>query len=132
MNGWRSALVAAAGAALCATVGCGGDPQTYAEPTPKATILVRNGAYDPTTVRIPVGGRVTFVATTSAPSTAETDRDEEYELDREKLDRLEQFDTHALALGEAQTVEFDTPGTYPFHSSFDGAMWGSVEVVEPR
>ncbi|HEX2161174.1 MAG TPA: cupredoxin domain-containing protein [Thermoleophilaceae bacterium] len=125
------AAAALAGLALAAS-GCAG-AETPAQLTapPKATVVFGDGAYRPAHVRIPVGGRVTFVNPTTELNTAETGGIDTFELDRARLDRQERFDTHVLRTGEAESVEFDTPGTYEFHSSLDSRMKGSVTVVRP-
>lgn len=124
-------MAAATVLAALAAAGCGADPGAgqRAEPTPKATVVMDDGAYRPSRVTIPVGGRVTWVNGGSEAHTAETDGVGFFEYDRAKLDRRNRFDIHTLQPGEAESVEFDTPGTYRFHSSFDEGMRGSVEVV---
>ncbi|HEX2070751.1 MAG TPA: cupredoxin domain-containing protein [Thermoleophilaceae bacterium] len=124
--------VTAATLIVLATSGCGGDHSNPAEATagPKTTVVVGNGAYRPAHVQVPVGGRVTFVGGSSELNTAETGGVGPFELDSEKLDRQNRFDTHIVQRGEALSVEFDTPGTYKFHSSLNYGMKGTVTVVE--
>jgi len=112
--------------------GCGGDPDTPhdAEASPKATVVMTGTAYSPAKVRIAVGSRVTWVNRSRQPNTAETDGVGFFEMDRTLLDRRNQFDIHTVQRGEAESVEFDTPGTYEYHSSLDSEMKGVVEVVE--
>jgi plastocyanin len=123
----------AAGAVLLALLaGCGGDPGGAAEvrASPKVTVVVTDSAYVPAKVRISVGSRVTFVGR-SGPNTAETAGVGFFELDREKLDRQNEFDVHVVQPGEAESVEFDTPGVYRYLSSLNSEMKGVIEVVEP-
>jgi plastocyanin len=110
---------------------CGGDSNTpaNAQPSPKVTVEMLEESYRPATVRIPVGGRVTWVSGGDASNTAETGGAASFETDRNKLDRLNVFDIHTIQPAEAESVEFDTPGRYRYGSSFSDAL-GVVEVVE--
>lgn len=120
--------------AAAALSGCGGadsDSPANVRASPKATVVLTGGAYRPDRVRISVGERVTFVNGSERANTAETDDVGFFELDREDLDRRNEFDVHTLQSGEAESVEFDTAGTYRFHSSLNERMKGTVEVVEP-
>lgn len=99
------------------------------EPTPKATVVIYDDAYHPATVRIKPGSRVTWVHRDSFPVTAETDGVGFFEVDSESLDKRNVFDIHTLQQGEAESVEFDTPGKYEYHSSFDSKVKGVVEVI---
>jgi plastocyanin len=107
--------------------GCG-DDATSGEPSPKVTVVLDDGRYHPARVRIRPGSRVTFVNRSPDINTAETDGVGSFEYDRTKLDRQNRFDIHVLRHGEAESVEFDTPGRYEFHSSLDPGMRGVVEV----
>ena len=123
----RLAVVAALVASLA---GCGSESlPADAEPIPKVTVALTDGAYVPSRVRIPVGSRVTFVGR-SGVNTAETDGVGFFEFDRLELDRKNLFDIHTVQTGEAESVEFDTPGIYRYHSSLDSEMEGVVEVVQ--
>jgi plastocyanin len=120
------ALLGAAGA------GCGdADVPPSALGSPKVTVALEDGHYDPARVRIEPGTRVTFVGRSPAIHTAETDGVAAFETDLAKLDRQNRFDTHIIRRGEAESVEFDTPGRYRFHSSLDSEMRGVIEVVGP-
>lgn len=131
----RPAVAATAAALLVAWSGCGGadgDSSANAEASPKATVVMVDGAYEPRRVRIPVGGRVTFVNRVPNANTAETDNAAGFfESDRQALDRKNLFDIHTVQRGEAESVEFDTPGVYRYHSSLDERMKGAIEVVAP-
>lgn len=114
--------------------GCGhssfggdGDPRT----TAKALVVLGSDDYRPPRVRIDVGSRVTFFNDSPVANTAETKGVGFFDVDRDQQDRDNEFDVHTLQPGEAESVEFDTPGTYRYHSSFDFAMRGVVEVVSP-
>jgi plastocyanin len=123
---WAIACLALAGP------GCGGDRSSPvdAKPSPKVTVILEGDEYVPAHVRVPVGGRVTWFAAGQGSYTAETDGVGFFEVDRRKLDRLNRFDIHTVQRGEAESVEFDTPGVYRYYSSFDSSMKGTVEVVE--
>jgi plastocyanin len=129
---WTVALIAGACAAGLGVVGCGGDGDgTFdAEYSLKATVVLKDDAYHPPVVRIPVGSRVTWVNRDSNGHTVETAGVGFFEFDRGKLDRQNRFDLHTLQNGEAESEEFDTPGTYRYSSSFDPEMRGVVEVVD--
>jgi len=119
-------------AALVPLAGCGGsgaDGPANVQATPKATVVLTDGAYRPARVRIGVGSRVTFVNRSEVPNTAETGGIDTLEADRAALDRQNRFDLHTFRQGEAESVAFDTPGTYRFHSSLNSRMKGVVEVV---
>jgi plastocyanin len=117
-----------------AATGCGGgstaDSPANVQASPKATVVLTDGAYRPARVRVEAGSRVTFVNRSTSPNTAETDGVGFFEYDRRKLDRQNRFDLHIFQPGEAESVELDTPGTYRFHSSLDSEMKGVIEVVE--
>lgn len=130
----RSTAVVAVTCALAvslAATGCRGqapDPPT-APPSPKRTVLIDDGGYQPARVQIRAGGRVTWVNRGQSAQTVETDGVAFFELDREKLDVENRFDLHTLQPGEAESVAFDTPGRYEYHSSFDSEMKGTVVVA---
>jgi plastocyanin len=123
--------MASAGTVALLAAGCGGTESASAPPTPKKTVVIKDDAYQPATVRIPVGGRVTWVSRLLAPVTVETDGVGFFEHDREKLDRENKFDLHTFAYGEAESEIFDTPGRYDYHSSFDQSLRGTVVVTRP-
>jgi plastocyanin len=122
-------------AALLAWVasGCGGGDATSpvdVRPSGKATVVITDGAYIPARVRIRVGERVTWINRDEAPNTVESGGAGFFEVDRDKLDARNVFDLHTFQQGEAESLEFDTPGAYKYHSSLNGDMEGVVEVVE--
>jgi plastocyanin len=122
----------AALAAAVAVTGCAGaDAGSPAdvEPTPKVTVRMVDVAYEPKHVRVPVGGRVTWVNAGLDGNTAESGGAGFFEYDREAMDRRNVFDVHTLQPGEAESVVFDTPGTYRVYSSLESSMRGTVEVV---
>jgi plastocyanin len=101
-----------------------------ATPSDKVTVVFSEGAYRPAQVRIEAGDRITFVNRDLAMNTAETPGVGFFEYDRTSLDGRNEFDIHTLVQGEAESVEFDTPGTYHYYSSLDPGMKGVVEVTE--
>lgn len=129
MAGERLLALAAAVAAL-GMAGCGA-AEDGVELPPKKVVELRDDGYHPARVQVPVGGRVTWVNVSTGAGTAQTAGVPEFEYDLRKLDRRNQFDTHTLQPGEAQTVSFDTPGEYEYFSSFD-PFSGVIEVVDER
>lgn len=125
----RKAAMGGLAVLALAVCGCGGDARDP-DPSPKTTVVMTKASYRPAHVTLEAGGRVTFFAREG--HTAETDGVGFFEFDLDKLDRLNRFDTHILQPGEAMSVEFDTPGTYEYHSSLDADMRGVVEVVANR
>jgi len=128
---WPLALVCV-GLLAVAAPGCGGDDASAGdiEPTPKVTIVMKNGDYHPDNLQIPQGTRVTWVNASKETQTAETPNAGFFEVDRRKLARLGLFDTHTLQPGEAESLVFNRPGKYGYGSSYDGRMWGQIKVVE--
>lgn len=115
--------------------GCAGDAPdpTGAQMSPKKTVVIEDGAYSPGVVRVPVGYRVTWVNRNAPLATVETGDVGFMDYDREDHDRRNVFDLHTISIGEAESVYFDTPGRYPYRSSYDDEMRGTVIVTEdPR
>jgi plastocyanin len=127
----RSLLPICLGLAAIGLTSCGTDDRgsIAARPTPKTTVVMKDIAYDPPAVRIPVGSRVTWINLDENAHTAETLGAGFFEFDRMKLADKNLFDIHTVQQGEAESVLFDTPGTYRYHSSFDPTMKGIVEVT---
>ncbi len=73
-------------------------------------------AYDPPTIEVPVGARVTWTNHDSAPHTVTSD------------DRS--FDSGRLNQGDQYTFAFDRPGSYSYHCDLHPDMKGTVVVVE--
>ena len=96
---------------------------------PKVTVQMLADSYRPEKVKVPVGGRVTWVNASQEFNTAQSPGVPEFENDLRKLDAQNKFDIHTLQPGEAQSVVFDTPGEYVYFSSFNNEMVGLVEVV---
>jgi plastocyanin len=137
VDGWVLRLtVLTAAVAVLAVSGCdrgdGASPANDAQATPKVTVAMIDGAYIPEKARIRVGSRVTFFNRVGDQNTAETAHVGFFEYDRRVLDRKNLFDVHTVQQGEAESVEFDTPGTYRYRSSVDSEMRGVIEVLAPR
>lgn len=131
----RAAGIAAAAVAALVLGGCGeGDPDSAANAraTPKATVVVTDGAYVPARVHIEAGQRVTFVNRHGEANTAETGGTGLLDYDRTQHARRRQFDVHTLQQGEAESVRLDRPGAYTYYSSLDGDMKGVIEVTPRR
>lgn len=79
------------------------------------TVEIRNFAYGPETVTIPVGGTVTWTNQDAAPHTA-TARDREV------------LQSGTLEQGESYSQTFDTAGTYEYFCEFHANMKGTVIV----
>jgi plastocyanin len=129
---WPPLAIACLGLLALAAPGCGGDDASAidAEPTPKVTVVMKDGDYHPDNLTIPRGTRVTWVNASKAPQTAETPGAGFYEVDRRKLASQGKFDIHTLQPGEAESLVFDRLGKYGYGSSYDARMWGQIEVVE--
>lgn len=86
-----------------------------ADATATVTVEIRDFAYGPDTVTIPVGGTVTWTNQDAAPHTA-TARDREI------------LQSGTLEPGESYSQTFDTPGTYEYFCEFHANMKGIVVV----
>jgi plastocyanin len=118
------ALVAACGA-LAGAAGCGGGDETTGS-TAAATSTTTAGAsstdkidiadfkYDPETVVVEAGTKVTWTNSDSAPHTATADDSS--------------FDTGDLDKGDSGTVTLDEPGTFSYYCRFHPFMKATVEV----
>jgi plastocyanin len=129
---WHPLALACLGLLALAAPGCGGDRVSAAdaEPTPKVTIVMKDGDYHPDNLQIDTGMRVTWVNASKDPQTAETPKAGFYEVDRRKLAKRGLFDIHTLQPGEAESLVFNRVGTYEYGSSYDTRMWGRIKVVE--
>lgn len=128
---WPPLALACLGLAALATTGCGGNASAVdAEPTPKVTVVMKDGDYHPDNVQIQQGTRVTWVNADKDPQTAETPGAGFYEVDRRKMAKRGLFDIHTLQPGEAESLTFDRPGRYSYGSSYDERMWGVIEVLD--
>jgi plastocyanin len=128
-------LAAVAGTVILAassSAGCSATENSAAtaKPSGKATVVITDGAYVPARVQVALGERVTWVNRDQAPNTVESGGTGFFEFNRDKLDARNLFDLHTFQQGEAESVEFDTAGTYEYGSSFNSDMKGVVEVVE--
>ena len=131
--GLHRIVAACALAGLPLLAGCADQPDPgAANASPKKTVVIRDGAYRPAVVRVGVGDRVTWVNRDAAVATVETGGVGFFDYDRQDHDRRNVFDLYSLSIGEAESVRFDTPGRYRYHSSFDADMTGYVTVMESQ
>jgi plastocyanin len=98
-------------------------PASSSEATPaaeasaeSAAVEIKDFAFNPPTIEIPVGGSVTWTNNDNAPHTATG-------LDREALQ------SGTLDSGASYTQTFDTAGTYDYFCEFHANMKGSVVVA---
>lgn len=90
----------------------GSGPSNEAE---SVTVEIRNFAYGPDTVTIPVGGTVTWTNQDAAPHTA-TARDRDL------------LQSGTIQQGESFSQTFETTGTYEYFCEFHASMKGTVVV----
>lgn len=127
-----SARLAVLGLAISAAVGGCGGGEDEALPSQKTTVAIYDTGFRPPKVTIPVDSRVTFVNGALNGNTAQSLIVPPVEYDLRVFDRQNKFDTHTLQPGEAQSVEFDTPGRYRYFSSLKPDIRGVVEVEGDR
>lgn len=117
----RSAVVGFSVAALAALaigrLAAGADTSTSATPAPSATpvlVTIKDFAFVPSTVTIPVGGSVTFKNLDQASHTA--------------TDANHAFDSGNLDTGKTFTYTFTKAGTYKILCSYHPSMHGTIVV----
>jgi plastocyanin len=111
------------GAEETATVpaGEGGTEAATDQPAPSgdavraAKVEIEDFAYEPATVTVEAGGKVTWLNRDSAPHTATLDDGS--------------FSTAELAEGKLGSQSFKEPGTFRYHCEIHPEMTGTVEVV---
>jgi plastocyanin len=129
-DGRIRALGLAAAALLSA--GCGDSPGDVNGDVRKAiaTAMRSSGAddvkiaitadgYEPSLVRVPAGGKVTWVNVGGPPTTAEN-----YESGRLKID------THTIYRGQSKSWVFKIPGRYDYFSVYDSQSYSGTVIVE--
>lgn len=85
-----------------------------ATPVPNsAAVTISDTAYGPATVMITMGGSVTWTNNGNQVHTATSDVDNPF------------WDTGGLGNGQTATLQFNIPGTYPYHSTTDANPSGS-------
>ena len=118
-------LVAVAAVAGGVAAGCGGDDDDPATPAaamaPGAAggastdrVAIADFAFDPETVTVDAGTKLTWTNDDEAPHTATADDGS--------------FDTGTLKLDDTGAVAIDQPGTYTYYCRFHPFMKGTVEV----
>ncbi len=91
-------------------------PAPSGEAVRSGKVAISDFQYDPETVTIQAGGKVTWQNEDSAEHTATLDGGS--------------FTTGALAEGKLKSESFKTPGTYAYFCEIHPQMKGTVEVVE--
>ena len=91
-------------------------PAPSGEAVRSEKVAISDFQYDPETVTIQAGGKVTWQNEDSAEHTATLDDGS--------------FTTGALAEGKLKSQSFKTPGTYTYFCEIHPQMKGTVEVVE--
>jgi plastocyanin len=96
-------------------------PQTNApapsgEAVRSAKVEMQDFSFEPPTVTVQVGGKVTWQNEGDAPHTATADDDS--------------FDTGNVESGKLQSENFKTAGTFSYICTIHPEMTGTVEVVE--
>lgn len=95
-------------------MGGGNGPKTTGSATGEGTVRIVDFSFQPTTLTVTPGTVVTWTNEDSAPHTATGD----------------DFDTGMLNRGDANSVTFETPGSYAYICTYHPSMKGTV-VVSP-
>lgn len=129
-------MVVAVLALSAMTAGCGDDGDdaaakaptwrsvyggTYGTGPDDVVVEIRADGYHPETVRVPAGGRVTWINVGTARATAENFGQ-----------GVPKFDTHTVYRGQAKSVVFERPGRDSYFSSYDSETFSGNLVVQPR
>ena len=118
-------LLALAAVAGGVAAGCGGDDDDPATPAAAMAqgggggastdlVAIADFAFDPETVTVDAGTKLTWTNDDEAPHTATADDGS--------------FDTGTLKLDDTGAVAIDQPGTYTYYCRFHPFMKGTVEV----
>ncbi len=118
-------LLALAAVAGGVAAGCGGDDDDPATPAAAMAqgggggastdlVAIADFAFDPETVTVDAGTKLTWTNDDEAPHTATADDGS--------------FDTGTLKLDDTGAVALDQPGTYTYYCRFHPFMKGTVEV----
>ena len=118
-------LALAAPVAGGVAAGCGGDDDDPATPAAAMAqgggggastdlVAIADFAFDPETVTVDAGTKLTWTNDDEAPHTATADDGS--------------FDTGTLKLDDTGAVALDQPGTYTYYCRFHPFMKGTVEV----
>ena len=98
-------------------VGSGGEASPSGEAVRSAKVEIVDFAYEPATVTIQAGGKVTWLNRDSAEHTATLDDGS--------------YSTGDLAEGKLESESFKSAGSFPYHCEIHPDMTGTLEVVEP-
>lgn len=118
-------ILAVAAVAGGVAEGCGGDDDDPATPAAAMAqggagvastdrVAIADFAFDPETVTVDAGTKLTWTNDDEAPHTATADDGS--------------FDTGTLKLDDTGAVAIDQPGTYTYYCRFHPFMKGTVEV----
>lgn len=95
-------------------MGQGGGPKTTGSASGEGTVRIVDFSFQPTTLTVTPGTVVTWTNEDSAPHTATGD----------------DFDTGMLIGGDADSLTFETPGSFAYICTYHPSMKGTV-VVSP-
>lgn len=85
----------------------------------EATVDIQDFKFSPETVKVEVGGAVTFANADKAKHNAQTENDADGA-----------FNTNDLQMGDTKAVTFDEPGKFAYYCIYHRFMTGTVEVSE--
>ena len=106
--------------------GCGEEPDAGGSgkvaQADGAMVAITDRGFEPKTIRVPVGARVTWVNEGSAPNSVQTWHDIAH-----------QFDIHTIRPGKRKSYIFKKPGRYEYFSAWgDAAKYQGVVQVTRR
>ena len=78
-------------------------------------MIIKNFAFEPQTLTVRVGTRVTWTNRDATAHTATMDAGSP--------------DTGTITPGQSRTIAFAHPGTYAYHCAFHAFMTGTIRVV---
>lgn len=107
------AAVGASGMTGCGDDSGADDPDRASERGPN-TVAITDRGYEPKTLRVPAGARVTWVNVGSKPNSVQTWHDIEHH-----------FDIHTIRPGKRKSYLFKRPGRYEYFSA-----WGDADKYQ--
>ena len=110
----RAAAVVAAGVGLSVGLSaCGGSPPVTTAGKPD-TIVMKNFAFEPATLTVPIGTTISVRNEDGTPHTVTADNG--------------LFSTGDIAAGQVVTFRVTSKGTFPYHCAIHEFMHGSLTV----